>query len=72
MGVMILVLLPITKYLNILKKLYITQIQNRKTTLIAHETEKMPETRRNFPVAELELCGLAINIASFAHLCDKR
>ena len=26
---------------------------------------------RNYPITELEMCGLAINIASFAHLLKR-
>ena len=28
----------------------------------------MPEAAKNYSIAELEMCGLAINITSFAHL----
>ena len=28
----------------------------------------MPEAAKNYSITELEMCGLAINIASFAHL----
>ena len=31
-------------------------------------SERLPEAENNYSVAELELCGLAINIASFSHL----
>ena len=44
------------------------QIQNRKPNLIAHSSKRLPETVRNYSITELELCGLAINIASFSHL----
>ena len=31
----------------------------------------LPEAARNYSITELELCGLAINIASFSHLLKK-
>ena len=31
----------------------------------------MPEEAKNYPITELEMCGLAINIASFAHLLKR-
>ena len=31
----------------------------------------MPEAAENYPITELEMCGLAINIMSFAHLLKK-
>ena len=31
----------------------------------------MPETAKNYSITELEMCGLAINIASFAHLLKR-
>ena len=44
------------------------QIQNGKPKLIVHVSKRLPETAKNYSVIELELCGLAINIASFSHL----
>ena len=44
------------------------QIQNGKPKLIAYTSKRLPEAARNHSVTELELCGLAINIASFSHL----
>ena len=44
------------------------QIQGRKPKLIAYPSKKLPEAARNYSITELELCGIAINIASFAHL----
>ena len=40
------------------------QIQNGKQKLIAYESDRIPEAARNYLITELELCGLAINIAS--------
>ena len=31
----------------------------------------MPEAAQNYSITELEMCGLAINIASFAHLLKR-
>ena len=46
----------------------LNQIENRKTKLIAYTSKRLPEAARNYSITELELCGLAINIASFLHL----
>ena len=34
-------------------------------------SKRMPEAARNYSITELEMCGLAINIASFAHLLKR-
>ena len=44
------------------------QIQNGKPKLITYASKRLPETARNYSITELELCGLAINLASFSHL----
>ena len=44
------------------------QIQNGKLKLIAYASKKLPEAVRSYSITELELCDLAINIASFSHL----
>ena len=44
------------------------QIQGGKPKLIAYASTRLPEAVKNYSITELELCGLAINIASFAHL----
>ena len=41
------------------------QIQNGKPKLMAYTSKRLPEAARNYSITELELCGLAINIASF-------
>ena len=43
------------------------QVQNGKPKLIAYANKRMPEAARNYSITELEMCGLAINIASFVH-----
>ena len=47
------------------------QIQNWKPKLIAYESKRLPEAMRSYSITELELCGLAINIASFSHLLKR-
>ena len=46
------------------------QIQNGKPKLIAYASKRLPEAVRNYSIVELELCGLAINIARFSHLLN--
>ena len=47
------------------------QIQNRKPILIAYASKRLPVAARNYSMTELEMCGLAINIAGFAHLLKR-
>ena len=47
------------------------QIQNGKLNLIAYTSKRLPEAARNYSITELELCSLAINIASFSHLLKR-
>ena len=47
------------------------QIHNGKPKLIAYISKRLPEAAKNYSLAELELCGLAINIASFSHILKK-
>ena len=44
------------------------QMQNGKPKLIAYASKRLPKAARSYSITELELCGLAINIASFSHL----
>ena len=44
------------------------QIQNGKPKLIAYASKRLPEAAKSYSITELELCGLAINMASFSHL----
>ena len=44
------------------------QIQNGKPKLIAYASKRLPEAAKSYSITELELCGFAINIASFSHL----
>ena len=43
------------------------QIQGGKPKLIAYVSKRLPEAVKNYSITELELCGLAVNIASFVH-----
>ena len=47
------------------------QIQNGKPKLIAYGSKRLPEEARNYSITELEMCGLAINIASFSYLLKR-
>ena len=47
------------------------QIQNGKPKLIAYASKRLPEAAKNYSITELEMCILAINIASFAHLLKR-
>ena len=43
-------------------------MQNGKPKLIAYASKRLPEAAQNYSITELEMCGLAINIASFSYL----
>ena len=47
------------------------QIQNGKPKLIAYASKRLPEAAKNYSITELEMCGLVINIMSFAHLLKR-
>ena len=47
------------------------QIQTGKPKLIAYASKRLPEAAHNYSITELEMCGLVINIYSFAHLLRK-
>ena len=47
------------------------QIQNGKPKLITYASKRLPEAACIYSITELKMCGLAINIASFAHLLRK-
>ena len=44
------------------------QVQNGKSKLIAYASKGLTEAAKNYSITELEMCGIAINTASFAHL----
>ena len=39
--------------------------------VFAYASKRMPEAAKNYSITELEMCGLAITIASFAHLLKR-
>ena len=47
------------------------QIKNGKPKLIAYVSKRLPKAAKSYSITELELCGLAINIASFSHLLKR-
>ena len=47
------------------------QVQDGMPRLIAYVSKEMPDTVKNYSITELEMHGLAINIASFAHLLKR-
>ena len=47
------------------------QVQDGKPKLKAYVSKRMQEEARNYSITELEMCGLAINIASFACLLKR-
>ena len=47
------------------------QIQNGRPKLIVYASKRLPEAVRSYSITELELCGEAINIASFLHLLKR-
>ena len=47
------------------------QIQNGQPKPIAYVSKRMPEAAKNYLITDLEMCGLTINISSFAHLLKK-
>ena len=47
------------------------QVQNGQHKLTGLWSKRMPEAARNYSIMELEMCILAINTASFAHLLKR-
>ena len=47
------------------------QVQDGSLKLIAYASKRIPEAAKNYFITELEMCGLAINIASFIHLLKR-
>ena len=43
------------------------EIQNGKPKLIAYASKRLSKAARNYLSKELEMCGLAMNIADFVH-----
>ena len=47
------------------------QIQDSKPKLIVYASKRFPEAVGSYLITGLELCSLAINIASFSHLLKR-
>ena len=47
------------------------QVQDGRPRLITYASKRMPEAVKNYSITELEMCGLAINMANFAHLLKR-
>ena len=47
------------------------QKQNGKPKLIAYASTRLPEAMKSYFITKLELCSMAINIASFSHLLKR-
>ena len=47
------------------------QHQDGKPRLIAYASKRMSEATKNYSITELEMCGLATNIATFSHLLKR-
>ena len=47
------------------------QIQNGKPKLIAYASKRLSEATKGYSIRELDLCSLAINIASFSYLLKR-
>ena len=48
-----------------------TKYKSGKPKLIAYASKRPPEAAKSYSITELELRGLAFNIASFAHLLKR-
>ena len=48
-----------------------TKFRHGQPKLIAYVNKRMPEAAKNYSITELEMCGLAMNIAAFSHLLKK-
>ena len=47
------------------------QIQNGQPKFIAYASKRMPDPAKNYSITEIEMCRLAMNIATFSHLLKK-
>ena len=47
------------------------QTQNGKPKLIVYAGKWLPKEARSYSITELEMCGLAINIATFVYLSKR-
>ena len=56
---------------NLATKSALYQIQNGKPKLVAYASKRLQEAARNYPITELDMCGLPINTTSFSHLLKR-
>ena len=56
---------------NLLLVVHCTKFRMDSQNSLPYMGKRMPEVAKNYSIMELEMCGLAINIASFAHLLKK-
>ena len=47
------------------------QYQDGKPRLVAYASKRIPEAAKKYSITEVEMCGLAINIATFSHLLKR-
>ena len=47
------------------------QIQDGQPKLTTYASKRMPEAAKNYSITELEMCRLAMNIATFSYLLKK-
>ena len=47
------------------------KMQNGKPKYIAYASKRLQEAAKNYPITELEMCGLDIIITSFSHLLKR-
>ena len=56
---------------NVQQEVHCIKYRMADLKLIAYTSKRLPEAAKNSSITELELCGLAINIASFSHLLKR-
>ena len=62
---------PVLHMPNKMGRFHLYSDTSKYATGSALYQERLPEAVKNYSITELELCGLAINIASFAHLLKR-
>ena len=56
---------------NLPQEVLYIRFRMANSELIAYASKRLPEVAQNYSITELELCGLAVNIVSFAYLLKK-
>ena len=51
--------------------MYLISNPKWKAKINSYASKRLPEATRNYSITELEMCGLAINIANFTHLLKR-